>query len=134
MLFWFRKLSVDFWHFRLFIFFAIEHIRKRGIHGNFIVTVFWGDIFLKHNLLMFLLFWLSIWWLLWNFSSISGSQPGFYFYWPGRFPGIVGNAGNDENDGKIHRSDQWTFTIIAWKWLFWLLKPKWYLDNKLIAC
>ena len=24
--------------------------------------------------------------------------------WPGRFPGIAGNAGNRGNDGKLHKS------------------------------
>ena len=32
--FLFRKLSVDFQHFRVFVF-AIEHIRKPGNHGKF---------------------------------------------------------------------------------------------------
>ena len=26
--------------------------------------------------------------------------------WPGRFPGITGNAGNHRKDGKFHKSDQ----------------------------
>ena len=26
--------------------------------------------------------------------------------WPGRFLGIAGNAGNHENSGKFHKSDQ----------------------------
>ena len=27
-------------------------------------------------------------------------------FWPGRFPGIVGNAGNHGNGGKFHKSHQ----------------------------
>ena len=28
------------------------------------------------------------------------------YHWPGRFPGIAGNAGNQANDGKFHESHQ----------------------------
>ena len=48
-----------------FLFFAIEHIRKPGIHGKFfILTVFQSEDFPRHNLLMSLLVWLSVWSLL----------------------------------------------------------------------
>ena len=34
---------------------------------------------------------------------------------------------------SVAQSYQWVFTIITLKWLFLLLKPKWYLDSKLVA-
>ena len=40
---------------------------------------------------------------------------------------------SEHNSLSAAQSHQWTCTIIAWKWLFWLLKSRWYLDNKLIA-
>ena len=48
---------------------------------NFIFTVFWPEIFPKHNLVMFLLYWLSIWWLLWNFASFSWFLYVFWQFW-----------------------------------------------------
>ena len=37
------------------------------------------------------------------------------------------------NTSKIIKGHQRELTIKAWQWLFWLLKPKWYLDIKLEA-
>ena len=87
MLFWFKKLSVDFRYFRVFVFLPYNIFENVESTENFILTALWGDIFSKHNLLMSLLIWLSIWWLLWNFPSfpwfpafptISGNRPGHF--------------------------------------------------------
>ena len=43
-----------------FSFFAIEHIRKPGTTESFILTIFWSEIFPRHNLLMYFLVWLSV--------------------------------------------------------------------------
>ena len=51
---------------------------------SFILTVFWGEIFPRHDLLMSLLVWLCVWSLLWifllflwllAFLAIPGNQP-----------------------------------------------------------
>ena len=34
---------------------------------------------------------------------------------------------------SVSQSYQWAFAIIALKWVFWLLKPKWCLGKKFMA-
>ena len=71
---WFRKLSVDFRRFRVFVFYHKAHSKTRNLQKILFLFVL--------TLLMFLLVWLSVWSVLWNFLS---------FLWFPVFPTIPGN-------------------------------------------
>ena len=58
--FWFRKLSVDFRRFWVFIFYHRAHSKTRNLRKMLFLVFFSSEIFPKHDLLIFLLVWLSI--------------------------------------------------------------------------
>ena len=96
--FLFRKLSIEFRHFWVFVFYHMAYSKTRKPRKIFISS-------------LFKIIKLYIWFK--NFSK--------HFMWSGH------------NSQNVAQSYQRAFISIVSKWLFWLLKPKWFLDNILIA-
>ena len=97
MLFWFRKLSVDFWRFRVFVFCHRAHSETRKLRKNFYKFIFRG---------------IKTIYLIWyTFVSILCAQ---------------------ETTLKICSNLSRRTYHLNLEVAFLLLKPKLYLDNKVI--
>ena len=123
----FKKPSVDLRHFRVFAFCHRAYSKTRNPRKIFISTFF-------EELRVFIWFW-----ALFRYFVHSGHNSQFVtdsYQWASAWKWLLKPRCFVDNKLIalcVAQSYQWRFTIIALKWLFWLLKPKSCLGKKLMA-